>query len=198
VWICALCFHLQARRFVSTAFFPGRGLFYFHFPTVADLSVNEPFSMTYCPYEMAKQIDCDECVTLMDMYNPMDQVVLIVACVVSPSTGATVFKGRIISSDSNQLIPDVVDTNGQVLKGRIWRFPEDAKIRQVLNAPHCNFCGEVDKLENRLLLCGQCKVFRYCSKECQASDWQDHKDICHYTKELQEDAVKYIDSIAKR
>jgi hypothetical protein len=33
--------------------------------------------MSYCPHELAKQIDYDECVTLMDVYDPIDRVVLI-------------------------------------------------------------------------------------------------------------------------
>ena len=26
--------------------------------------------------------------------------------------------------------------------------------------------------------CGQCKCQRYCSRECQKSDWKEHKKVC--------------------
>lgn len=28
------------------------------------------------------------------------------------------------------------------------------------------------------LICGKCKLERYCSRECQKEDWKKHKDIC--------------------
>jgi hypothetical protein len=64
----------------------------------------------------------------------------------------------------------MVDTDGQVLKGRILQVPEDAEIRHALKHPHGNVCGEVDELDNWLLKCGYCEAARYCSKKCQGSD----------------------------
>ena len=37
--------------------------------------------------------------------------------------------------------------------------------------PSCPVCGA----EGARLLCGRCRAVRYCSKECQAVDWKEHK-----------------------
>ena len=37
----------------------------------------------------------------------------------------------------------------------------------------CNFCKCDAKFQ-----CGKCNTSRYCSKECQVSDWKRHKKIC--------------------
>ena len=38
---------------------------------------------------------------------------------------------------------------------------------------HCRVCDGPGKNK-----CGKCKTVRYCSRECQISDWDDHKQIC--------------------
>ncbi|EJD50653.1 hypothetical protein AURDEDRAFT_112233, partial [Auricularia subglabra TFB-10046 SS5] len=50
-------------------------------------------------------------------------------------------------------------------------------------------CGRPEhELEKRLLVCSQCHLVRYCSKECQKAHWKTgkspHKDICPLIKEL--------------
>jgi hypothetical protein len=39
---------------------------------------------------------------------------------------------------------------------------------------HCNQCLKIGKL----FKCGRCKAIHYCSKECQKTDWQNHKNQC--------------------
>lgn len=50
---------------------------------------------------------------------------------------------------------------------------------------HCVTC-HVDKYHDdfqevklKLYYCGACRRVRYCSKECQAADWRDHKTNCY-------------------
>ena len=40
-------------------------------------------------------------------------------------------------------------------------------------------CGNCMKEVEELRRCLDCKFVRYCSKECQASDWPSHKHLCH-------------------
>ena len=40
-------------------------------------------------------------------------------------------------------------------------------------------CGNCMKEGEELRRCLGCKFLRYCSKECQASDWPSHKHLCH-------------------
>ena len=39
----------------------------------------------------------------------------------------------------------------------------------------CQVCLKTDQLKR----CTRCQIIKYCSKECQLSDWPDHKQICH-------------------
>lgn len=49
----------------------------------------------------------------------------------------------------------------------------DAK--HVLNSSRCKVCGIYQKGIKR---CAKCHNVNYCSRECQASDWKEHKKIC--------------------
>ena len=41
----------------------------------------------------------------------------------------------------------------------------------------CKLCLMIEK-DKKFFICGNCKKSRYCSKECQMSDWNEHKLIC--------------------
>ncbi|KAF7372771.1 BZ3500-MvSof-1268-A1-R1-Chr4-3g07231 protein [Mycena sanguinolenta] len=61
----------------------------------------------------------------------------------------------------------------------IWKGCED-----VWHAwePGCDTCrlAESETLKKQLLICGGCLVAKYCSKECQRTDWKNaHKNQCH-------------------
>ena len=45
-------------------------------------------------------------------------------------------------------------------------------------------CGNCMKEGEELRRCLGCKFIRYCSKECQASDWPSHKHLCHSIQTL--------------
>ncbi|GFH53173.1 hypothetical protein CTEN210_09649 [Chaetoceros tenuissimus] len=61
----------------------------------------------------------------------------------------------------------------------------------------CARCGKQDSTQ-KLLVCGSCKLFRYCSRECQVAHWKDHKQICKdynskaKTKNLEAIAQKFF------
>jgi hypothetical protein len=44
----------------------------------------------------------------------------------------------------------------------------------------CRLCDTAEAQMNgvKLMECRRCKVTYYCNKECQAADWQDHKESC--------------------
>ncbi|KAK5730044.1 hypothetical protein LTR17_011448 [Elasticomyces elasticus] len=43
----------------------------------------------------------------------------------------------------------------------------------------CCICGAQPKVSGgTLLCCGRCRQVRYCGKECQAKDWEFHKQAC--------------------
>jgi hypothetical protein len=44
--------------------------------------------------------------------------------------------------------------------------------------------------EDNLKLCARCKVVRYCSRECQAKDWPDHKKHCKEMATIRKDKEK--------
>lgn len=43
------------------------------------------------------------------------------------------------------------------------------------SAPRCSRCG---KPSPAMLRCGRCQQAQYCGRECQRSDWKDHKAAC--------------------
>lgn len=56
-----------------------------------------------------------------------------------------------------------------------WRVVDDATWDACPIHMGCKTCGKTD---SQLMRCGKCGVVRYCSKECQASDWKMHKKAC--------------------
>ena len=53
---------------------------------------------------------------------------------------------------------------------------------QAFNHRQCHFCKKNEEAPSGrykiLKLCGGCKVIRYCSEQCQLSDWDSHKTFC--------------------
>lgn len=39
-------------------------------------------------------------------------------------------------------------------------------------------CGGCRKVSDKFLSCAECKLMRYCSKECQRRDWPHHRPNC--------------------
>ncbi|GFH53172.1 hypothetical protein CTEN210_09648 [Chaetoceros tenuissimus] len=107
-----------------------------------------------------------------------------------------------------------------VLEGRIKPCPENEHMMEILEALkkfldmgltsgnpdekylprqriECAMCKEVDQTRN-LLVCGNCKLFGYCSRECQVAHWKDHKGRCKEytsgakTKNLEAIALKFM------
>ena len=70
--------------------------------------------------------------------------------------------------------------------------------RNNLDFVECHFCAFtcLPSLKKALKLCSRCKVVSYCSKECQANDWPDHKKHCKVLAELRKDKAK-VSEIAK-
>ena len=42
---------------------------------------------------------------------------------------------------------------------------------------YCNHCGEV-KERKLLSICSQCRIYQYCSRECQVADWPVNETVC--------------------
>jgi len=47
-----------------------------------------------------------------------------------------------------------------------------------------DLCGYCFKWKNSLKLCGACFKKKYCSRECQESDWSNHKQICLHGNQM--------------
>jgi len=57
------------------------------------------------------------------------------------------------------------------------------KEKEKFNALSCKVCHKVeDGVSIILKKCGACKAKLYCSRECQASDWKNHKTQCQPQK----------------
>ena len=42
----------------------------------------------------------------------------------------------------------------------------------------CDSCKKPPKAGAKLRVCSRCKQVRYCSRDCQKSDWKTHKKVC--------------------
>lgn len=59
----------------------------------------------------------------------------------------------------------------------------------------CEFQNCIQKeLSPKLSLCGSCKSIAYCSKDCQKTDWNNHKTKCLKLKSEREH-LKSLDSV---
>ena len=54
---------------------------------------------------------------------------------------------------------------------------QQAKLKKKQTTAICTECKQEIGLE-RLLVCGECKIANYCSKECQVADWPRHRIYC--------------------
>lgn len=60
--------------------------------------------------------------------------------------------------------------NNQGFRANIIDISETCKLI-------CGYCDKEKK--NKLKKCSRCKVYYYCSKECQKKDWPRHKLQCN-------------------
>jgi len=67
---------------------------------------------------------------------------------------------------------------------RCWKHP--LKIKH-LDRVSCDGCIPGDGTLRR---CNACKVFRYCSRDCQRADWKTHKPVCAAYAEMREMAER--------
>ena len=42
----------------------------------------------------------------------------------------------------------------------------------------CNVCYKDDSPDLKLKYCSNCRLVKYCSRNCQTKDWKDHKKVC--------------------
>ena len=50
-------------------------------------------------------------------------------------------------------------------------------IPELMIHTQCNYC-KISEKGCSMKQCGRCKMIRYCSVECQKSDWKQHKKTC--------------------
>lgn len=55
-------------------------------------------------------------------------------------------------------------------------LPKAARARMEFQ---CSNCGVTS---NSMLVCGSCKIARYCNEECQRKSWPEHKTCCAIIK----------------
>lgn len=68
---------------------------------------------------------------------------------------------------ASQAIPD------PVAGGRRIYFVDGKPVERV-----CAGCGKWDTDGAKLSRCARCATVMYCSRECQAKDWKEHRKVC--------------------
>jgi hypothetical protein len=55
----------------------------------------------------------------------------------------------------------------------------DSYMPERTSLKRCGYCAKADVIDgDTLKKCSTCKAVRYCSRECQAVDWPNHKKVC--------------------
>jgi hypothetical protein len=77
------------------------------------------------------------------------------------------------------------------------RTPSDFQREEPIHHVMCHVDSCIPSAsKDALKLCARCKVVSYCSRECQANDWPDHKKHCKILAELRKDKAK-VSAIAR-
>lgn len=70
------------------------------------------------------------------------------------------------------------DTNKEMLAFFVWSLPDAALVSLTCSRLHpyplCKGCSANFGIRS----CAQCQIARYCSRECQVKDWDDHSHSC--------------------
>ena len=63
--------------------------------------------------------------------------------------------------------------------------PEVRAARPALGLDGCSRrgCERVESEAERFQRCSQCKVAKYCCRQCQGDDWRAHKAVCPHVRE---------------
>jgi hypothetical protein len=73
---------------------------------------------------------------------------------------------------------DKYDTTKEVMAYFVWSLPDASlvslSVAKVNPYPLCGGCA----LKFGTRSCAQCQVARYCSRECQVKDWEEHQNCC--------------------
>lgn len=82
------------------------------------------------------------------------------------------FKGTLVEKRNTTMSSTAKDLGGNE--------PKMKTLRQDDDSPKCQTCNKTkpDQPGKGLLKCGRCQNVRYCSVECQRSDWKEHKKAC--------------------
>ena len=94
-------------------------------------------------------------------------------------------KNAIVMSDGG----DKDSLDEYTLKNYKWKYINEPAPNELAKAEmerknnllgyKCNLCARTDK---DLLKCSGCKEVRYCGRDCQEKDWQDHRIECRKVK----------------
>jgi hypothetical protein len=63
-------------------------------------------------------------------------------------------------------------------------IPYKRQAKQMEKVRKCNGCKK-NFPEQKLLACSRCNFTMYCGRECQSSDWNDHKSYCNWRVKLE-------------
>lgn len=90
--------------------------------------------------------------------------------------------------------------SGQTAYAKKRDLPVNADIVLTQNLEDftgCAQCGKEETKDLKLLSCNNCRIVRYCSKECQVLAWPKHKEMCKIFYADSEEQLRAIRHLRK-
>lgn len=147
----------------------GRGAFFFEFYSFTEMRHCESLKYVYMPDEIAAEkakIILPELKEMLDIYIPSEIVLVVIQVKVSARRD----KGNAVALE--------IFTRQDITQGPKLAF-EPFVNKEYCVAEHCT--ASSDKLQ----ICNVCRDARYCSRECQVSDYTArHRQECAEIKQI--------------
>jgi len=105
----------------------------------------------------------------------------------TPDSGYTLKESPVLfTSIGKGYLGYIGDVNGEEEEGKVIltmcnlsrkpdvQYPPATQSKNGEARTKCKVCGK----EGNMRKCGQCRIAAYCSRDCQADDWKQHKKEC--------------------
>jgi MYND finger len=167
----------------------GPGAMVTRFANVEALENKDPALSLFVPRTLLVKYEYEEVLRFVDMYDPARfYVALAIVDITKPKMGRNnaIMLCKMIHKDMCLVSPPNYDHNGGELRSATTsNITTQCSLKCARSG-----CGEA----NNLKICRGCNDARYCSKDCQIEDRQEHRQKCKKLKAAKQGAKLFLQS----